>query len=171
MTVLLLALFSVGSPVPQPPAASDGQVTFSIKKGFGHVQGRFKVIDYKITLNKDGSGQISGTADVSSVTTGNASRDEHLQGESWFDAARHPKIQVSSKRINRTDKGGYTGSFEIKIKGKTETHEIPFQVENKGTGSILKATFTLSLGAYDIGGGPVNLLVGDKVTVNLNLPF
>ena len=171
ISILLVTLFSIGNFTFSAQTAKDGKVTFKIKKGFSNINGQFRKIDYKIVLEKDGSGTISGTADIASVSTGNATRDKHLQNKSWFDATNHPKIAIQSKKIAKNKEGDYLGTFEIKIKGKTEVHEIPFRVVDNGNNKNLKATFSLSIGAFDIGGGVVDLLVGDKVTVDMELPF
>lgn len=170
ISILLVTLFSIGNFTISDQTSKEGKVTFKIKKGFSTINGQFHKIDYSIALDKDGSGAISGTADISSVLAGNATRDTHLQNEAWFDANNHPKIAIQSKKIVRNKEGYYTGTFDIKIKGKTETKEIPFEVVTSGEGKLLKATFTLSLGTFDIGGGVVDLLVGDKVTVHIELP-
>lgn len=169
--ILLVTLISIGNFTFSAQTAKDGKVTFKIKKGFSTINGQFSKIDYKIVLDKDGSGTISGTADISSVSTGNATRDKHLQNKAWFDATNHPEIAIQSRKIVKNKEGNYTGTFEIKIKGKTETKEIPFQVVTNGGSKLLKATFTVSIGTFDIGGGVVDLLVGDKVTVEMELPF
>lgn len=170
-SILLVALFSIGNFTISGQKANEGKVTFKIKKGFSTINGQFDKIDYRIALDKNGSGTISGTADISSISTGNAKRDQHLQNKEWFDAENHPQIAIQSKKITRNKEGDYTGTFDIKIKGKTETKEIPFEVVTNGRGKILKTTFTLSTGTFDIGGGVVDLLVGDKVTVHMALPI
>ena len=171
VSILLLTLFSIGNFSFADQKGNEGKVTFKIEKGFSTVNGKFSQIDYHIALDNDGSGTISGKADISSVSTGNSTRDKHLQNEAWFDTANHPKITIHSKKIIKNKEGDYTGTFEIKIKGKTETKEIPFGVVANGDGKILNATFTLSLATFDIGGGVVDLLVGDKLAVSIDLPF
>lgn len=167
----MITLFSIGNSNLPTSTVKEGKVSFKIKKGFSTINGHFSRIDYNIALDKNGSGTISGTADIASVSTGNKTRDTHLQNKSWFDATNHPKIAIQSKKIVKKKEGDYLGTFEIKIKGKTEVQEIPFQIVNNGNSNSLKATFSLSIGTFDIGGGVVDLLVGDKVTVNLELPF
>ncbi|WP_430615242.1 YceI family protein [Flavobacterium sp. JP2137] len=171
VSILLITLFSTGNFTFSAQTAKDRKVTFNIKKGFSTINGQFSKIDYKIVLDKDGSETISGTVGISSISTGNAKRDKHLQNEVWLDATNHPQLVIQSKKIIRKKGGDYTGTFDIKIKGKTETKEIPFEVITNGGSKFLKATFTLSISTFDIGGGVVDLLVGDKVTVNVELPF
>ncbi|MDL1913076.1 MAG: YceI family protein [Bergeyella sp.] len=151
--------------------AEQGKVEFSIKKALSTVKGQFKKFDYKIKIDESGSGTISGTAEIASVVTNSAMRDRHLQNEKWFYAKRFPQIVIQSHKISRQKEGEYIGTFEIKIKGKSQTKDIPFTIITDGNKKTLISTFKLSIGSFDIGGGFVGYLVGDEVTVNLNLPF
>jgi len=80
-------------------------------------------------------------------------------------------MSIQSRKIAKQTNGSYLGSFEIIIKGKSQIMQIPFEVLKNGHSKSLKANFNLSLGAFDIGGGIVSYLVGDKVLVHLYLPF
>ncbi len=147
------------------------EVSFKIKKVFATIEGRIEKFDYKIIMNDDGLGKIFGTAEVVSINTGNPERDANLQTEDWFDALKNPRIEILSKKIFAKNKNEFAGTFEIKIKGKSQTMEIPFRIETNGTQKILSAVFNLSISSFDIGGGIMNLLVGDNVTVELQLSF
>ncbi|MDO4229073.1 MAG: YceI family protein [Capnocytophaga sp.] len=150
-----------------------GKIAFSVKKGLSTVKGEFKKFTYTIDL----ASSIAGTAEVTSINTNNTKRDAHLQSSTWFDSEQYPQIQVKSRKVNaisdanNTSNNKYIGVFEITIKGKTETKEIPFSVINENGEKFLKMNFTLSLDTFDIGGGVLDFFVGDKVTVDLKLPF
>jgi len=170
MTILVLSLFTITS-LSVTNQVEQGDVEFSIKKAGTTVNGQFKKFDYKIELDGTGSGTIKGTADIASVATGNSKRDKHLQNEKWFYTEKFPQIIIQSKKVTRQKEGEYIGTFEITIKGKTQTKDIPFKISNNANKRNLTSTFKLSTGSFDIGGGFVSLLVADEVTVNLNLPF
>jgi len=146
-------------------------VKFQITKGFSTVTGHFKDVDYKVNLNGEELSSLSGTSKVASVQTKSSLRDKHLQKQEWFDSAKYPLIVIQSKKVSKQRNGSYLGLFDIKIKGKSQIKEIPFEVLKNGENKSLKANFNLSLADFDIGGGIVSYLVGDKVTVNLDLPF
>lgn len=171
LSMLFVGLCSIGMITFSNQPAKNEEVTFRIKKGFSTIKGEFSKADYCIALNQSGTGTIYGTVAISSISTGNTTRDKHLQNEDWFDAATYPKIRLQSRKIVKNKASMYTGIFEITLKGKTEIQEIPFQILQNGAESILKATFNLSTATFDIGGGIVHLLVGDKVTVDVQLPF
>lgn len=160
-------LFFVGTAMVGAQTSTNGKIAFSIKKGLSTVKGEFQKFNYNIDLN----GQVGGTAEVVSIKTKSANRDKHLQSESWFNAEKYPQIEVKSQRITKKSNEEYVGIFDIKIKGKTETKEIPFQIINENGSKTLKMSFKLSLDTFDIGSGFLGFIVSDKVTVDLSLPF
>lgn len=164
-SLLAIVTFSYSNQTEQ------GKVKFSIRKAVTTVKGHFKKVDYKIDINENGSGNISGKADIESVATGSTARDKHIQNKDWFYSEKFPLIVIQSKKITKLKAGEYNGTFDITIKGKSQTKDIPFKITNNGSQKALTSTFQLSIGSYDIGGGLVNFLVGDEVTINLNLPF
>jgi polyisoprenoid-binding protein YceI len=48
-----------------------------------------------------GGGSFSFKVPVSALTTGSKSRDEHMAGEMWLDAGKHPEISFVSKKVER----------------------------------------------------------------------
>ena len=138
-------------------------ITFSIKKGFLTVKGEFKKYSYHI----DPEANIYGKAEIASVYTESDKRDEHLQNQEWFDAKNYPYIEMQSTKITKVSQGKYLGTFDIKIKGKTQSKEIPFSIE----GDILKMDFELSRKPFNVGSGFFGAIVGDNVKISLNLPI
>ncbi len=157
--------FYADKPKEQFPAS------FQVTKGFSNVTGYFKEMDYKINLTEQGTSSISGTAKVASVHTNSSLRDKHLQNKNWFDSSKFPNITIESKKIYKQRNGSFKGLFEVKMKGKSQIIEVPFEVLKNGQRNSLKANFNLSMSTFDIGGGIVSYLVGDKIDVTLNLPF
>lgn len=147
--------------------STEGKITFRVKKGFSTVQGEFQKFNYNIDLN----GQVGGSAEVASIKTKSSKRDEHLQSEEWFNAKNFPQIEVISQKIEKKSGENFVGTFSIKIKGKTETKEIPFKIIKENEKNFFRMNFTLSLKTFNIGSGFLGFLVGDNVTVDLNLPF
>lgn len=146
-------------------------VSFHVTKGFGKVTGHFKEVSYKINLTDEKSSSLSGTVKIASVQTNSSLRDKHLQNEEWFNSERYPLIAIQSRKITKQSNGSYVGLFEIKIKGKSKIMQIPFDVLKSGDTKSVKTAFDLSISDFAIGGGIVSYVVGDTVTVNLDLPF
>ena len=138
-------------------------ITFSIKKGFLTVKGEFKKYSYHI----DPEANIYGKAEIASVYTESDKRDEHLQNQEWFDAKNYPYIEMQSTKITKVSQGKYLGTFDIKIKSKTQSKEIPFSIE----GDVLKMDFELSRKPFNVGSGFFGAIVGDNVKISLNLPI
>lgn len=152
VSMLLVVLCSIGMITFSNQPTTEERVTFRIKKGFSTIKGEFSKVDYCIALDQSGAGTIYGTVTISSVSTGNATRDKHLQNQEWLDAATYPKIRLQARKIVKNKASMYTGTFEVTIKGKTEIQEIPFQILQDGDVKTLKATFYLSTATFGIGG-------------------
>jgi polyisoprenoid-binding protein YceI len=68
--------------------------------GFSIQRGRFNTSSGKITLDSAAkSGSIDVTIDASSIDTGLAELEKHLQGEDFFDTAKYPTITFTSKKL------------------------------------------------------------------------
>lgn len=67
------------------------------------VTGQFGTFD--ATMQTEGndfsSANITFSADINSVTTQNAQRDQHLLAGDFFDAAQYPKLQFVSKEVKK----------------------------------------------------------------------
>jgi polyisoprenoid-binding protein YceI len=109
------------------------QLGFSIKHlGISTIRGIFQESDGTVTVNGD-QADISVSAKMASITTGNSMRDGHVQGEDFFDTANHPEMTFRSSAINVAsgDKGTITGDLTIRGVTKPVTLDVTFQ----GTGS------------------------------------
>lgn len=68
--------------------------------GFSLQRGRFNATSGKITLDSaNKSGSIDVTIDATSIDTGLAELEKHLQGEDFFDTAKYPTITFTSKAL------------------------------------------------------------------------
>lgn len=68
--------------------------------GFSLQRGRFNTTSGKITLDSaNKSGSIDVTIDATSIDTGLAELEKHLQGEDFFDTAKYPTITFTSKAL------------------------------------------------------------------------
>ena len=68
-----------------------------------NVSGRFAQIDGSVVAESEdfSDAQFSFEADVASVDTKNADRDNHLKSADFFDAENHPKLAFVSKSVRR----------------------------------------------------------------------
>jgi len=73
-----------------------------------HVKGEFKTFDASIyTTAKDfETAEIDLWIDTSSITTGDAKRDEHLKSADFFDVQTHKQLTFTSSTVGKSDPDG-----------------------------------------------------------------
>jgi polyisoprenoid-binding protein YceI len=87
--------------------------------GFSNMHGSFHATSGKIVLDPSGSaGSIEAVIDMSSVSTGQARRDEHLRSADFFDVARYPSMSFKSTRLK------YNGSNLESAEGQLTLHGV-----------------------------------------------
>ena len=102
------------------PAHSE--IGFKVKHMmFTNVSGKFD--KYEGTFLTDGdnfdNAEIRFSADVDSINTGNADRDNHLRSADFFDAESHPKLTFKSSSVVK--KGdNYEISGDLNLHGVTQ---------------------------------------------------
>ena len=142
---------------------------------FGKVKGIAEIDDREITALK-----VDVNLDASSINTGHAKRDEHLQGADFFDVAKYPTLTFVSRKISRIDANKIQITGDLTIRGVTK--EVTVEVEGptpeiKDPGGKMRrgATGTAKINRKDFGitwnrtldtGG---LVVGDEVNISVEI--
>lgn len=126
------------------------EIAFKVKHlMIAHVKGSFKIFDASIyTTAKDfTTATIDLWIDPSSLTTGDAKRDEHLKGADFFDVKNHKQITFNSSTIGKADSNGNHELWgELTMKGITKNLKLDVQfggIANDPWGNE-KAGFTVS---------------------------
>ena len=122
--------------------------------------------------------KISFSADIDSIDTNQAQRDEHLKSGDFFDAAKHPKLTIKGTLAKKGDES-YTLKGDLTVKDVTKAVEFAveyggnmtdFYGNNKSgfeiTGKINRKEFGLEWSAVTEAGGVV---VGDDVKLIANI--
>lgn len=81
-------------------------IGFSIKHMmFTNVKGNFEKYEGTIVLNDTDyeHAKITFTAQIDSINTNNADRDNHLKSADFFDASQHPTLQFESTSLDKKD--------------------------------------------------------------------
>lgn len=104
-----------------------------------------------------GGGSFSFKVPVSALTTGSKSRDEHMTGAMWLDAAKHPEISFASTKVERVKPTVWKVSGTWAMHGVQK--EISFLANVRHVGKIervgdsvvrVRAEFPLSLREFGI---------------------
>lgn len=145
------------------------------------VTGAFNEFEGMVETENDGfeGADVRFSANVGSIDTNNAQRDEHLKSDDFFNAARYPKLTFQSKSFTKKAEGNYRLSGDLTI--RNHTHEVELNVEYFGTavdpygqakagfeitGKINRKDYGLKWSAVTEAGGVV---VSDEVRLALNI--
>ena len=143
------------------------------------VTGSFKSFEGGLeTENEDFDGAaVHFTADVSTIDTNQAQRDEHLKSADFFDVETHPKLSFAGKLAKKGS--DYTLDGDLTLKGVTKPTSFAveyggnmtdFYGNNKSgfelTGKINRKEYGLEWSAVTEAGGVV---VADEVKLIANI--
>lgn len=162
--------------------ASHSEVLFKVKHlVISTVTGSFK--DYSATMESNDleleGAKIQFSANINSIDTNNAQRDEHLKSADFFAADEFPQLTFESTSFTKKAENLYDLSGNLSIRGTTLP--ITLSVEHGGTvtdpygqvkagfelsGSISRKAFGLNWNAVTEAGGVV---VSDEVKLILNI--
>jgi polyisoprenoid-binding protein YceI len=144
-------------------------LTFKIKNlGFstgGNIGGL--VADINFDKDKPENSSIEASVDVNTINTDNDTRDKHIKNEEYFDVARYPKITMRSTAIKHRSGNNYVGVFNVTIKDKTKSVDVPFTYIAKGATAQFKGSFKIQ--RTDFGIGSKGVALGNDVTVEIEL--
>ncbi|MCB9187695.1 MAG: YceI family protein [Flavobacteriales bacterium] len=126
--------------------AENTKVSFKVVKDdvSGTLTGMEATINFDV--NDLSKSSIKGSVPVSTISTGNKTRDGHLQAEDYFNASKFPKMEFESSKIEKTEKG-FVMSGKMTIKGVSNDMRINFTFENntfEGKGIIYTNDFDLA---------------------------
>ena len=129
---------------------------------------------------KTGSGKV--TVPVSSLSTGIKTRDEHLQGEQWLNAAKNPTITFETTSVKHKDGDQYdvTGNFTMNgvTKPVTTVATLKYIAQSpdlekahmpKGNLVRVFADFTVKLSDFNVKAPAIPANVSDELKINIKL--
>jgi polyisoprenoid-binding protein YceI len=145
-------------------------------------EGSFKVFDGTLEYAKPdmSDAKINFTIDINSINTDNASRDNHLKSDDFFNAAKFPTATFVSTSFKPKGNNKYelVGNLTIRDITKTVTFDVLYGGVHKiGTGEKagFKASTTINRFDYNLKWDKVTeaggLIVGQDVEIVAKLEF
>jgi polyisoprenoid-binding protein YceI len=167
LPLLLIFMVNAGF-VLQKSVVRRSAITFQVKNLGISSTGTIDGLQADVRFNPANlsSSLIESSVDVNTINTTNADRDDHLKSDAFFDAAHYPKITMKSVSLKHRSGNNYTGEFDLTIKGKVKTIEIPFSCIQKGNSIAFKSSFKLN--RLDFGVGESSMILSNDVTVNID---
>lgn len=109
------------------------EIGFKVKHMmFTNVSGKFKSYDATIVTEGDNfeNANMEFSAEISSIDTNNADRDNHLKSVDFFDAENHPRLSFKSASFTKKDEENYELTGDLNLRGITKS--VVFPVEFSG---------------------------------------
>lgn len=172
------------TPVPAGTYAIDGAhsaATFSVRHlALSTVRGSFDDVSGSLTLGETLSTlQATAVIDASTISTGNADRDDHLRSGDFFDVAQYPEITFTSTEVRPGAGDAFTLVGDLTMHGVTRPVTLDAEYLGSATSpqGVEKVAFTASgtldrtewglswNQALETGG----VVVGDEITLELEI--
>jgi len=145
------------------------------------VRGRFDRFEGTIATAADPlQSAVTATVDLSSVNTGNETRDNHIRSEDFFHTEKHPVMTFRSTGV-RSDGENYLLDGDLTL--RDVTRPVTFRLELNGFGpdpfggtrAGFSATTEINRNDWNVSyNGPIpgasnGMVLSDKVTINLEI--
>src|SRR5580698_2620780 len=110
ITTALLLIAGAGFAQDWTWDKAHSQLNFGVTHmGINEIDGTFGTVEAKMTASKEdlSDAQISLTADVSSINTGNEARNNELKSPNFFNAAQYGTMTFTSTSFTKVDGKNY----------------------------------------------------------------
>ena len=180
LTILLLSSTILFGQKTYTLDKNHARVGFSaVHFGISHVEGNFKMIDATLNSKKADftDAAISFTADVNSVNTDVAYRDDDLKSANYFNAEKFPTISFKSSAFKKLGGKNYLLRGNITIHGITKPVVFNVVYNGQAVTAMKKPTagFTITgqVNRLDFGvGGPaLTSGISNKIELRANVEF
>jgi len=168
LSILIIALIITTQTFAQvKQAVAKSAVTYEIKNMGINTSGKFKTLEANIAFDQNNlaASSIEATVDVNSIDSDNAMRDNHLKAEDYFDAAKYPKITMKSTSFKKKVGNNYVGIFNVTIKGKTKSVEVPFTYTESSNVALFKGSFKINRKDFGVGGN--SMVLADDAIIEI----
>lgn len=180
---ILLSL--VATPVSAAEYEIDGahtQITFKVRHlGISWVPGSFSKLEGSFTFDKNNiaASKAEAKIDVASISTLNQKRDDHLRGDDFFNAEKHPQITFITKKVEPQEGSSFKVIGDLTMHGVTKSVELDAEFTGAATDPwgnekvAFSATTKLNRKDFGLQWNKVletgALVVGDEVVISLDV--
>ena len=180
VSVTFAAMFACGGmacaePVTYTLDPAHTQVGFLVDRfGFNHVMGRFDQTSGEVVLDEahPQNSSVHAIVQMTSVSTGNDTRDGHLRGEHWLNVAQFATMEFRSNSVRLTGEHSAEVTGALTLLGQTHPltlhvtlNRIGVSPANQAASAGFSATGTLSRAAW--GSASAANLIGDQVNITI----
>ncbi len=168
----------MGNPIEPGTYAFDtthSQIGFSVQHlGLTPVRGLFAGYEGALSVaDTPERSSLEVTVDVTSVQSGNAGRDEHLQAPEYLDSLNHPTMTYRSRGFVESP-DGWTVEGELTLKGITRPLALHAMLTGRQVFPLdrrehiaITATGQLARTNFDIGAQVPAMLLSDVIRLDL----
>ena len=177
--IFAAALFAAGAahadPVTFALDPAHTQVAFSVDRfGFNRVLGQFDEVAGEVIIDEanPANSSVHAIVQIASLSAGNATRDEHLRGERWLNAAQFPTMEFRSTSVRLVSETRAEVTGNLTLLG--QTHPLTLDVtlnriadapNNQRRTAGFSATGEISRAAW--GSTTAANLIGDAVSIQI----
>lgn len=162
--------------------AAHTEIGFSVRHLMSKVRGKFHSVEGTLVTAADiTESRVDVSIDLSSISTGQDKRDEHLRSSDFFDIESHPQMsfQTTGVTVKGDDEYAVVGQLTIKDVTRPVELAVEFLGENSdpwgGTRVGIEASTSISRKDFNVDFNvPVEgdrVMIGDKVEILINAEF
>lgn len=128
---------------------------FATSWGGSAIEGRFDRWTADILFSPEAldKSKVSVSIDLASAVSGDAQRDESMQGADWFDVASHAKATFTATRFEKTGENRYVAIGTLTLRGVSKPLRLPFTLKIEGDKARVSGVTTLDRTAFGVGQG------------------
>ncbi|MEM6722625.1 MAG: YceI family protein [Bacteroidota bacterium] len=168
LAICLLSSFSLSVDFASWAISDEYQLQFDTKKATGN----FATLEGTINFDPENleASNFDMWVDVSTIETGNKTKNKHAVGKKWFDAEQFPKITFQSTAISRQGEQ-YETTGTLTIRDISTPVTFPFSFTGDANSGVFEGSFSIDRKAFGLNGPALyGGLVGKEVTVNIKVP-
>lgn len=164
---VLIGIASFGVSAQEWKIQDTYEVTFSGKKAEGSFRGLTGSIRFDPADLSHAEFDVS--VDVSTIETGNNTKNKHARSENWFFVKSHPKIRFTTQTVTKTS-NGFLAVGKLDLRGVNRGVSIPFTFSDRGEAGVFSGTLQVDRNDFGIEGNFMEFLVGDDFEVKIVVP-